>query len=174
MEELKELIFTIIDETDEPKCYSLLQNQEIWNQEYYIVYTEHVPGLMSYYPQKKFTTLFESSSIKEILKHLVSCELTYNDVLFLDKIRFEDYALITGYFQKFTTLGSVVKNCLSDSEYSKKTKGIASDLTEKIENVSEGTTLSITKFEKFILILTKSFDDLSKKCDEKKIELIIE
>ncbi len=169
--DLKELILKLIEERKEPKLYSLLRNEEAWNQEYYIIDTEHVHGLESYYPQKKFEYVMEQASLSEVMQVLESKNMDYNDVLFLDRILLEDYALVMTYFQKFTTLGSIVKNSASDSALEKKEKAVKEEVQTKIQESENGASFLLPLWEQFFLSLSKDMEEIKKQCEEKGLQV---
>lgn len=171
---LKDLVLKIKDLNNNDKCYSLLINKEIWNKELFMLYTKNKPGLNNYYPDKKEETLIDNASIKEVIDKLIEYELTYNDVLFIDQIKFEDYVLLNTYIKEFSTLRSIVKNSKSESEMSKKIKGKTQEILDIIENNEENSTISIDKFTRMLLLIAKSEKEILEKAKEKNIEIIFE
>lgn len=172
--DLKEIVLKLIEERKEPKRYSLLKNQEIWNQEYYVIDTDHVHSLESYYPQKKLESVMEKSSLQEVMDVLKERNMDYNDVLFLDRLLFEDYAIIMAYFQKFTTLGSIVKNSASDKELESKSKEIIEEIKKRVEESETKASLTISLFDQFILMYkSKETDEIKKQIEEKELEVTL-
>lgn len=173
---LKNLILYIKDSANQDNCYSLLINKDIWNNELFVLYSKHKEGLANYYPDKNEEVLLDNKSMKDIIDHLLKMNLTYNDVLFIDSIKLEDYILLNLYIRLFTTLRSIVKNSKDESSMSKQLKTAATKVLESIENSEENTRLTIDKFSRMLILANsmKSEDEIKAKAKEKNIELIYE
>lgn len=173
---LKKLILDIKDNNSQDKCYSLLINKDIWNNELFVLYSKNKEGLANYYPDKNEEILLDNVSLKEIIDHLLTMDLTYNDVLFIDSIKIEDYILLNLYIKEFTTLRSIVKNSKDSSSMSKQLKNALPKIIERIENSEENTQLSIDKYSRMLLLAdkVKNEEEVKNKASEKNIEIIYE
>lgn len=173
---LKKLILEVCDSCDTDKCYSLLKNKDIWNNELFVLYSKNKEGLKNYYPDKNEEVLLDNASLKEIIEHLRKMNLTYNDVLFIDGIKQEDYILLNLYIKEFTTLRSIVKNSKDEAKMSKSLKGKISEVLEKLETMDENKSITIDKFSHILLLANsmKSEAEINEKAKEKNIEVIYE
>ncbi len=173
---LKKLILDIKDNSNQDNCYSLLKNKDIWNNELFVLYSKNKVGLANYYPDKNEEILLDNASIKDIIDQLMKYDLTYNDVLFIDSIKLEDYILLNLYIREFTTLSSIIKNSKDESKMSKQLKSSLPKIIENIENSEENTSITIDKYSRMILLANsmKNEDEISQKAQEKNITVIYE
>ncbi len=171
---LKDLILEVANTSKENNCYSLLINEDIWNNELFVLYTKNKPGLANYYPDKKEKILLDNKSIKEIIDKLREMDLTYNDVLFIDSIKEEDYVLLNLYIKEFTTLSSIVKNSGDNSKMTKLLKNAAASILEKIENSNGNEKIIIDKYTRLLLLANsiKDEEEILNKASQKNIEIV--
>ena len=173
---LKNLILQVKDSCDTDKCYSLLKNSDIWNNELFVLYSKNKEGLANYYPDKNEESLLDNASLSEIINRLMEMDLTYNDVLFIDSIKIEDYILLNLYIKEFTTLRSIVKNSKDEVKMSKQIKGRITEILASIESLDENASITISKFSHLLLLADsiKNETTISEKAKEKNIEVIYE
>lgn len=171
---LKDLILEVANMRKSNNCYSLLINEDTWNNELFVLYTKNKSGLTNYYPDKKEKILLDNASIKEVIDKLREKDLTYNDVLFIDSIKEEDYVLLNLYLKEFTTLSSIVKNSGDNAKMSKLLKNTVTSILEKIENSNDNEKIVIDKYTRLLLLANslKDEEEVLNKASQKNIEVV--
>jgi hypothetical protein len=156
-------------EYNEPK-FDIFQNIDASNIEIMIIKNTSYKGLMAYYPDKNYKELGIDKSLKEIMDIIDTYVITYNDVIFLDKLDFEDFYFLTTYLKKTTGISSLVIDSRSRIETSSKSKKITDKIKSEIdEAINNGEKIyNLSAFNE--LLLDKNIAEI-KEYNNDKIEL---
>lgn len=164
----KELIEILKEESKSSlNRYTLLENKIDFGHEFAIVLSQSVEGIKRYYPTKKYEVVLDMVCFKEIIDYLENLTLTYQDILFIQKIPFEDFTLLDEFLLYHDYRPQLVLDYASRIEQQKEKGKIVDRIKEEIDNSS--STYSLKALDE--LILGSHLEEIQEYAKEKNIEI---
>lgn len=165
----QELIERLKEESTTSKNrYTLLENKIEFGHEFAIVLSSAVEGIKRYYPSKKYEVVLDTVCFKEIINYLEKLTLTYQDILFIQKIPFEDFTLLDAFLLYHDYRPQLVLDYASRIEQQKVNKTIVDRIKEEIDKAS--STYSLKALDE--LVLGSHLEEIQEYAKEKNIEII--
>lgn len=160
-------IFLEEKEQNEKQKYTLIINKNAENKELMILKSSSLEGAKKYYPDKNFETLVNEESLKSVLKKIKELSLTDYDVIFIDKLDFENFFVTKKYINNYTEVRSIIIDSALRNLEGSKTKKITDKIKEEIDSESESYDLKVLDE----LLLGKNIEEIKNYSKEKNISL---
>lgn len=164
----KELLELLKEESkDNGNKYTLLENKIEFGHELAIVLSKSVEGLRKYYPSKNYTEIKEQVCFKEIIEFLENLNITYQDIILIQKIPFEDFTLFDEFLKYNDYRPQLILDFASRIEQKKKKGKLLDKIKEEIDASNETYHLSVLDE-----ICLKSTEEIESYAKEKNIKII--
>ena len=148
--------------------YTLLENKIEFGHELAIVLSKSVEGLKKYYPSKNYETILDHVSFKDIIVYLENLQLTYQDILLIQKIPFEDFTLLNEFLQYYDYRPQLILEYASKIEQNKKKDKLLDKIKEEID--ASTSTYALSALDE--ICLEKKIEEVQQYAKEKNIEII--
>ncbi len=170
MEDRKKELLEILKEEsiNNGNKYTLLENQIEFGHELAIVLSKSVEGLRKYYPSKNYEVLKESVCFKEIIEYLENLNITYQDIILIQKIPFVDFTLFDEFLLYYDYRPQLILDFASRIEQNKKKGKLLDKIKEEIDNAS--SVYNLTALDE--ICLGKNIEEIKEYAKDKNIEII--
>lgn len=168
-ERKKELIEILKEESvSSENKYTLLENKIEFGHEVAIVLSRSVEALRKYYPSKNYEVVLDTVCFKEIITFLENLNITYQDIILIQKIPFEDFTLFDEFLLYNDYRPQLILDFASRVEQNKKKGKLLDQIKEQIDK--ETSTYHLKALDE--LCLGKNIEEIKEYAKEKNIEII--
>lgn len=169
MEDRKKELLEILKEEsiDNGNKYTLLENKIEFGHELAIVLSPSVEGLRKYYPSKDYKEIKEKVCFKEIIEYLENLNITYQDIILIQKIPFVDFTLFDEFLKYYDYRPQLILDFASRIEQNKKEGKLLDKIKGEIDNAKE--TYSLSALDEICL---KNKEEIEEYAKEKNIKII--
>lgn len=122
--------------------YTLLNNNIEFGRELAIVLSKSEDALRRYYPEKKYEVIKKEVSFDEIITYLEELNLTYEDIILIQRIPFEDFMLFDTFLNYNNYTPQLILEYKSRIEQNNNKKKVVDKVCNDIDNASNTYNLS--------------------------------
>ena len=169
MEDRKKQLLELLKEKsiNNGNKYTLLENKIEFGHELAIVLTKSVDGLRKYYPSKNYEVVLDTVPFKEIILFLEKLNITYQDIILIQKIPFVDFMLFDEFLLYYDYRPQLILEFASRIEQNKKKGKISDKIKEEIDQAS--STYHLKAIDE--ICLGKKIEEIKEYAKSKEIEI---
>lgn len=170
MEDRKKELLEILKEesANNGNKYTLLENKIEFGHELAIVLSKSVEGLRKYYPSKNYEVVLDTVSFKEVILFLEKLNITYQDIILIQKIPFIDFTLFDEFLKYYDYRPQLILEFASRIEQNKKKGKLLDKIKEEIDHASSTYTLQALDE----ICLGKKVEEIKEYANSKNIKII--